>query len=42
MAWAHLKGIEEVPETPGVEDVVIQTQIQGSQDTGNACHKKRI
>ena len=39
MPWAHLKGIEEIPETPGVEDVVIQTQIQGSQDTGNTCRR---
>ena len=39
MPWAHLKGIEEIPETPGVEDVVIQTQIQGSQDTGKTCRR---
>lgn len=30
---AHLKWIKEVPETPCIDDVVIETQIQGCHNT---------
>lgn len=37
-AWpAHLEGVEEVPEGPGVDDVVVHGQEEGDHHAGDAC-----
>lgn len=34
--------MEEVPEAPGVDDVVVQTQVHGGYNTGNTCKAQMI
>lgn len=34
---AHLEGVEEVPEGPGVDDVVIHGQEEGDDHAGDTC-----
>lgn len=37
-AWAaHLEGVEEVPEGPGVDNVVVRGQEEGHHHAGQAC-----
>lgn len=34
---AHLEGVEEVPEGPGVDDVVVCAEEEGHQHAGHTC-----
>lgn len=36
-AVAHLEGVEEVPEGPGVDDVVVHGEEEGDHHAGNPC-----
>lgn len=36
---AHLEGVEEVPEGPGVDDIVVRGQEEGHHHAGQACEE---
>lgn len=36
-ASAHLEGVEEVPEAPGIDDIVVHGEEEGDHHTGNTC-----
>lgn len=39
-AAAHLEGVEEVPEGPGVDDVVVRAEEEGHHHAGHACRDR--
>lgn len=39
--WTHLKWVEEIPEAPGIDDVVVETQVHWGHNTGDACDGQR-
>lgn len=41
-APTYLEGVEEVPESPGINHVVVHGEEEGDDHTGNACRGERV
>lgn len=38
---AYLEGVEEVPEAPGIDDIVVHGEEEGDHNTGNTCEQAK-